>query len=235
MLTVENLSVRYGSVNAVRDLTLTCSPGEVVALLGPNGAGKSTTLLAIAGALDAGSMSGAVSFAGQLLRGRTPEHISALGVALVPERRRIFASLSVRENLLVGASSWAGLREAERETGRVLERFPALATMKGRQAGLLSGGQQQQLAIARALMARPKILLLDEPSLGLAPQVVEDVFRIIDSLRDDGLGVLLVEQQVVQATELADRAYVMRKGVIEGQADRSRLDALVSHYLGVVN
>lgn len=230
MLVIEDLHVRYGKVPAVRGVSLSCRPGELVALLGSNGAGKSSTLLGIAGALDRGAVSGATSLDGVALSGRSPEEISRAGVVLVPERRRIFASLTVRENLLVGASGWASRREAEAETSDIFDRFPTLATMRDRSGGLLSGGQQQLLAIGRALMGRPKVLLLDEPSLGLAPATVGLVFAAINALRTDGLGVLLVEQNVRQARGIADRSLVMRKGKIEDNAEG--LESLVSSYLG---
>jgi branched-chain amino acid transport system ATP-binding protein len=232
LLTVEDLCVTYGRVAAVRGVSLSCAAGEVVALLGSNGAGKSSTLLGIAGALERATVTGAVSLEGRALQGRPPEQIARSGLALVPERRRIFASLTVRENLLLGASSWAKRAVAAREAGLVLQRFDVLASMCERPAGLLSGGQQQQLAIARALMSRPRMMLLDEPSLGLAPELVKAVFSIISGLRDDGIGVLLVEQNAAQAIRLADRTLVMRKGVIEGTADSHDSELVMSSYFG---
>jgi branched-chain amino acid transport system ATP-binding protein len=232
LLTVDDLHVTYGRVAAVRGVSLTCAAGEVVALLGPNGAGKSSTLLGIAGALERATVSGGVSLEGRALQGRPPEEIARAGLALVPERRRIFASLTVRENLLLGASTWAKRASAEREAVLVLQRFDALAAMCERPAGLLSGGQQQQLAIARALMSRPRMMLLDEPSLGLAPELVKTVFSIIAGLCDDGIGVLLVEQNAAQAISVANRTLVMRKGLID-QSDPSRdADLLMASYLG---
>jgi branched-chain amino acid transport system ATP-binding protein len=235
LLAVEDLHVRYGRVAAVRGVSLSCPAGEVVALLGPNGAGKSSTLLAIAGGLGRATVTGAISLDGRQLRGRPPEQIARAGLVLVPERRRIFASLTVRENLLLGGSAWAKRGEADREATLVLDRFGALANMRDRQAGLLSGGQQQQLAIARALMARPRMMLLDEPSLGLAPELVKTVLSIVSALRDDGIGVLLVEQNAAQAIKLADRALVMRKGRIEGNAESHESELLMSSYFGAVS
>lgn len=235
-LEIEGLSVRYGSVDAVRNVSLRCVSGNVVALLGPNGAGKSSTLLGISGSLPVGTVRGKVRIDEQRLDRCSPEVVSRAGVVLVPEGRRIFGSLSVTENLLIGASAWAhgwsGRRDAVTETRRVFERFPALAAARNRAGGLLSGGQQQQLAIARALMARPRFLLLDEPSLGLSPNVIAVILDIVRELRASGMGVILVEQQVVQAMEVSDRAYIMRKGQIEGQADSQDSEMLIRSYLG---
>ena len=230
MLAVEGLHVRYGKVAAVRGVSLTCGPGELVALLGPNGAGKSSTLLGIAGGLPRGAVTGAVSMDGRPLQGLAPEDVSRSGIVLVPERRRIFASLTVRENLMVGASAWAGRREAASHAAQVMQQFPMLASMARRQGGLLSGGQQQLLAIARALMAKPRVLLLDEPSIGLAREMVNTVFEAIRKLRDDGLAIVLVEQNVANAIALADRALLLRKGLIEGVAQTGAEHVLSSYF-----
>jgi branched-chain amino acid transport system ATP-binding protein len=231
LLAVEDLHVRYGKVAAVRGVSLECRPGEIVALLGSNGAGKSSTLLAIAGGLDRAAVQGAVSLDGLQLHGLPAEEVNRRGVVLVPERRRIFASLTVRENLLVGASGWARRREAEHEAIAVLERLPLLAPLRDRQGGLLSGGQQQLLAIGRGLMARPKALLLDEPSIGLAPEGIRTVFAAIRELRAQRIAILLVEQNVRQAIEMADHAFLLRKGQLEGRAGQDR-DLVLSSYLG---
>jgi branched-chain amino acid transport system ATP-binding protein len=231
LLAVEDLHVRYGKVAAVRGVSLSCEPGELVALLGPNGAGKSSTLLGIAGGLERGAMTGAVSLDGRALQGLAPEDVSRAGVVLVPERRRIFASLTVRENLIVGASAWAGRGQAVAHAAEVLGQFPMLASMAERQGGLLSGGQQQVLAIARALMAKPRVLLLDEPSIGLAREMVNTVFETIRRLRDEGLAIVLVEQNVANAIELADRALLLRKGRLEGEA-QTGAEHVLSSYLG---
>jgi branched-chain amino acid transport system ATP-binding protein len=231
LLAVEDLHVRYGKVPAVRGVSLECRPGEIVALLGPNGAGKSSTLLAIAGGLDRAAFGGRVTLDGAALDGRPAEDVNRRGVVLVPERRRIFASLTVRENLLVGASGWAGRREAEDEARTVLERLPLLAPLRDRQGGLLSGGQQQLLAIGRGLMARPKALLLDEPSIGLAPEAIRTVFGAIRELREQRIAILLVEQNARQAIEMADHAFLLRKGQLEGRAGQDR-DLVLSSYLG---
>jgi branched-chain amino acid transport system ATP-binding protein len=231
LLAVEDLHVRYGKVAAVRGVSLHCKPGEVVALLGPNGAGKSSALLGIAGGLDRSAVQGTATFGGRVLHGRRAEDVAREGVVLVPERRRIFGSLTVRENLLVGASSWASRREAERQATAVLGRFPILAPLRDHKGGLLSGGQQQLLAIARAVMAKPKALLLDEPSIGLAPATVRAVFATIAELRDEGIAILLVEQNVRLALEMADHAFLLRKGRIDGRADGDG-DLVLSSYLG---
>lgn len=231
MLAVEDLHVRYGKVTAVRGVSLECRPGEIVALLGPNGAGKSSTLLAIAGGLDRAALAGRVTLDGVALHGRPAEEVNRHGVVLVPERRRIFASMTVRENLLVGASGWAGRRQAEAEAVTVLERLPLLAPLRDRQGGLLSGGQQQLLAIGRGLMARPKALLLDEPSIGLAPEAIRTVFGAVRQLRAQQIAILLVEQNVRQALEMADHAFLLRKGQLEGRAGHDR-DLVLSSYLG---
>jgi len=231
LLAVEDLRVRYGKVAAVRGVSLTCGAGELVALLGPNGAGKSSTLLGIAGGLESGTVSGVVSLDDHPLQGLTPEDVSRAGVVLVPERRRIFASLTVRENLMVGASAWASRRQATAHAEQVIQQFPMLASMAHRHGGLLSGGQQQLLAIARALMAKPRVLLLDEPSIGLAREMVNTVFETIRRLRDDGLAIVLVEQNVANAIALADRALLLRKGLIEGVA-QSGADQVLSSYFG---
>jgi branched-chain amino acid transport system ATP-binding protein len=230
LLAVEDLHVRYGKVAAVRGLSLECGSGELVALLGPNGAGKSSTLLGIAGGLESGLATGVVSLDGRSLQGLASEDISRSGVVLVPERRRIFASLTVRENLMVGASAWANRRQATAHAAQIMEQFPMLASMADRQGGLLSGGQQQLLAIARALMAKPKVLLLDEPSIGLAREMVNTVFETIRRLRDDGLAIVLVEQNIANAIALADRALLLRKGVLEGVAQTGAEQVLSSYF-----
>ena len=210
LLSVNNLQVSYDGIRAVRDVSLSLGDGEVVALLGPNGAGKSSTLLAIMGL--APCIDGEVLFRGQSLPGVT-EDIVRLGVTLVPEGRRIFAELTVSENLVLGASV---RNESERQVDmeRVLELFPILRERFHAHAGVLSGGEQQQLAIARALMSRPQVLLLDEPSLGLAPKLTEQILDMVGRLRDDGISILMVEQNVSASLARADRVYVLASGRI---------------------
>jgi branched-chain amino acid transport system ATP-binding protein len=208
MLEVERLGVRYGGVAAVRDVSFEVARGEIVGLIGPNGAGKSSTLHAIVGLV--APHDGDVRLAGRSLRGRAPEAIARSGIALVPEGRRIFAELSVEENLRLGL---AGRRRAGAGgLEQVYDLFPVVRDFRRRSAGALSGGQQQQLAIARALVAEPDVLLLDEPSLGLAPAIVDTVFETLASIRERGLTVLLVEQRAQRTVALADRTYVLSSG-----------------------
>ena len=230
-LAVEELSVRYGAVEAVRGLSLEVKPGEIVGLIGPNGAGKSSTLHAIMGA--APVTGGDVRLDGRSLVGRPPEDVARRGIALVPEGRRIFGELTVEENLRLGL---AGRRRGRNGGGlsRAYDLFPVLREFRSRQAGVLSGGQQQQLAIGRALAADPDVLLLDEPSLGLAPKIVDVVFEALTQIRDSGLGVLLVEQRAQRTVALADRSYVLANGELRltlGPKDAGDTDRLVAAYL----
>ena len=210
LLRVDGLEVRYGGVVAVRDLSFSVGLGEVVGIVGPNGAGKSTTLHAIMGVVPL--TGGNVSFRARKISGMKPETIARLGVALVPEGRHIFPHFTVQENLdlgLVGRRTKSGT-SADME--RVLGLFPILRDFRSRQAGALSGGQQQQLAIARALVAGPDLLLLDEPSLGLAPTIVDLVFDTLDEVRGAGVSIVLVEQRAQLAVEFADRTHVLASG-----------------------
>lgn len=234
MLEVENLAVSYGAVQAVRGISLNVGEGELVTLLGANGAGKSSTLMTIAGAHPAAA--GRVNLAGVDVTSASPERMVRLGVATVPETRDVFPDLTVAENLRLGA--FIHRRNAEisnRDRRAMLERFPILGERADQAAGTLSGGEQQMLVIARALMSRPRVLLLDEPSLGLAPVIVDQVFAMIRSLKAEGLTILLVEQNAKKGLAVADRAYVMRLGVIEAEGPaREIADAteLKSLYLG---
>jgi branched-chain amino acid transport system ATP-binding protein len=212
MLAVENLVMRYGAIEAVRGISFEVGQGEIVALLGANGAGKSTTLASIAGLLK--PTSGTIKYDGRPVSGLPPETLSRQGVSLVPEGRRVFASLSVAENLWLGGASHASSEERRARQSVLEDRFPILRERTRQKAGLLSGGEQQMLAIARALMSKPKLLLLDEPSLGLAPQMVERVFDLITSLRDEGITILLVEQNVPMSLAIADRGIVLANGRI---------------------
>ena len=208
MLELDGLDVRYGSVPAVRGLSLEVGKAELVGLIGPNGAGKSTTLHAIMGVIPAAA--GDVRLAGTSLRGRAPEAIARAGIALVPEGRRIFGELTVEENLRLGLS--ARRTDGSEPLATAYDLFPILAEFRAREAGALSGGQQQQLAIGRALVAAPDVLLLDEPSLGLAPQMVDAVFAALTEIRDRGVAILLVEQRAQRTVALADRTYVLANG-----------------------
>jgi branched-chain amino acid transport system ATP-binding protein len=207
VLELENLEVRHGAVQAVRGLSLTVDRGEIVGLIGPNGAGKSSTLQAVMGLVRPAG--GDVRLHGRSLVGRRTEDVARLGVALVPEGRRIFAELTVDENLRLGAAGRPG-----GDLARVYELFPIVQEFRKRHAGALSGGQQQQLAIARALVARPEVLLLDEPSLGLAPQMVDVVFAALQEIRDRGIAILLVEQRAQRTVALADRSHVLSNGAL---------------------
>jgi branched-chain amino acid transport system ATP-binding protein len=234
MLTVEHLSVSYGAVQALRDVSVKVEPGELVAVVGPNGAGKSTLLHAIAGRVRA--RSGTVTFDGTSLLGLASERIVRLGLGLVPEGRHIFETLSVGENLKLGMMASRGRTTAAEVDALVDERFPVLRRFLDTPAGRLSGGEQQQLAIARALAAKPEMLLLDEPSLGLAPIVVDTVFELIEQLPAQGVSVLLVEQNAHRAVSMADRSYVLKSGriVLEGAADElsGSFEEMTSAYLG---
>ncbi|HVR68666.1 MAG TPA: ABC transporter ATP-binding protein [Verrucomicrobiae bacterium] len=233
MLTITGLDVRYGAIQAVRGVDIAVAAGEIVALLGATGAGKSTTLKATVGLVSVAG--GGIAFAGSDIAGWDTEDIVARGMTLVPEGRQVFPSLTVAENLRLGAATRRDSREIERSRQEVLDLFPILAERSGQAAGTLSGGQQQQLAIARALMSSPKLLLLDEPSLGLAPQIVDDIFDLILRLKARGLTILLVEQDAVAALDIADRAYVMTNGriMMSGSAAELRASEEVAYaYLG---
>jgi len=233
LLDVAGLTVAYGAVVAVRDVSLSVARGEIVAALGPNGAGKSTLLRAIAGAQK--PQRGTVTFDGRPLHGLTPEAVVRRGVALVPEGRHVFPNLTVQENLAIGGIARSDRDEMQADAERWLERFPILGDRSGQLAGTLSGGEQQQLAIARALMSRPRMLLLDEPSLGLAPLFVDRIFELVAELRSDGVTVLLVEQNVHRALDVADRAYVLSVGsvVASGATDTLVEGELERSYLGI--
>jgi branched-chain amino acid transport system ATP-binding protein len=210
VLSVDELEVRHGAVHAVRGLSLQVDRGEIVGLIGPNGAGKSSTLHAIMGLIRPAA--GDTRLRGRSIIGRSPEAVARQGMALVPEGRRIFAELSVEENLRLGLAGRRTRADPTADLGRVYELFPIVAEFRKRQAGALSGGQQQQLAIARALVADPEVLLLDEPSLGLAPQMVDLVFDALREIRDRGIAILLVEQRAQRTVALADRSYVLSNG-----------------------
>jgi branched-chain amino acid transport system ATP-binding protein len=219
MLEVRQVCVYYGQALAIESVSITVRPGEVVAVLGTNGAGKSTLVNAIAGVLPV--RTGSIQLDGNELTGRRPHEIVGLGVALVPEGRRLFNQLSVRQNLELGAYSVKERAEVARTLDTVHELFPILADRADQRAGTLSGGQQQMVAIGRALMAKPHYLLFDEPSLGLAPVIVDDIFSLIERVRDLGIAVLLVEQNVGRTLEICHRGYVLSGGqlVLSGTRD----------------
>jgi len=230
-LMLEALDVRYGGVQAVRGLSFEVAPGEIVGLIGANGAGKSSTLHAIMGV--APIVGGDVRLGGESLRGRRPEDIARSGVALVPEGRRIFAELTVEENLRLGLAARRSRGPADGVLKGVYELFPIVEEFRARNAGALSGGQQQQLAIARALVAEPDVLLLDEPSLGLAPAVVDIVFDALVAIRERGLAVLLVEQRAQRTVAAADRSHVLANGELRltlGPESAGDTETLVAAY-----
>jgi branched-chain amino acid transport system ATP-binding protein len=235
LLAVESLLVRYGPIVAVREVSLRVGQGEIVALLGANGAGKSSFLNAVAGLVPAGAGS-RIRFRGEEIQRLAPERIVKLGLALTPEGRRVFPRLTVADNLRLGAVPQSDRASVAAARERVFELFPILSERSAQVAGTLSGGQQQMLAIGRSLMAGPKLLLLDEPSLGLAPILVDQIFELLARLREQGTTILLVEQNVHRALELADRAYVMAGGEIEreGPAAELRASAEIERaYLGI--
>lgn len=232
MLEISNLNVRYGAIQGVRGISLEVKAGEIVALIGANGAGKSTTVRAIAGLLP---FTGDIVYEGQKLRPNTAEKNLRAGIALVPEGRGILGRMSVEENLQMGIYCRSDHAEALADIERMYERFPILRERKGNLASLLSGGEQQMLAIARALLSRPKLLLLDEPSLGLAPKMTSFVFDLITSLRKEGLTVMLVEQKARHTLKIADRAYLLEMGrvVTSGAAAALANDPQISEaFLG---
>ncbi len=233
MLTLKSLQAGYGRLTVLKGISLHVRPGEVVTLIGGNGAGKSTALRAISGLLP--PFRGTVEFSGMNLTGLPPERIVTLGLALVPEGRRVFASLSVTANLELGAFHRRDRKQASRDLAAIQERFPLLKERAAQPAGTLSGGEQQILAICRALMSRPRLLMLDEPSMGLAPLMVNQVYQILQELKDEGTTLLLIEQNARAALKLADRGYVLETGriIMDGAAAELRDDPEVQRaYLG---
>ena len=229
VLALDRLEVRHGTVAAVRDLTLSLDKGEIVGLIGPNGAGKSTTLHAIMGAVP--TYSGDIRLDGRSICKRSPESIAHAGVSLVPEGRRIFAEFTVEENLKLGL---AANRTRNGGLDHAYDLFPVLKEYRRRQAGVLSGGQQQQLAIGRALVAEQEVLLLDEPSLGLAPLAVDSVFEALRGIRERGVTILLVEQRALHTVAFADRTHVLVGGELRLELtpkDAHDTDKIVSAYL----
>jgi branched-chain amino acid transport system ATP-binding protein len=232
ILSIRDLEVAYGGVTAVRGLSLDVESGEIVGLIGPNGAGKSTTLHAVMGLVPA--RAGQIQLGDVSLRGRTPEAIARSGVALVPEGRRLFAELTVEENLRLGLAARSGTVGVEDDLAEIYELFPVCEEFRDRHSGALSGGQQQQLAIARAMISRPSFLLLDEPSLGLAPAIVDRVFASLRTIAERGIGVLLVEQRAQRTVALAARTHVLANGELRltlTPDDAGDTDRMVAAYL----
>jgi branched-chain amino acid transport system ATP-binding protein len=233
MLEVENLEVSYGSLMALHGVSLTIQHGETVALVGPNGAGKSTLLKAIAGLLL--PRAGTIHWEGERVHGEPPESIVERGIALVPEGRHLFGRMTVRENLELGAFTQRAQKERRAQLERVYNIFPHLVERERQLAGLLSGGEQQMLALARALMGVPRLLLLDEPSLGLAPRIVDSIFSVLAELHREGMSLLIVEQNVHAVLKLAQRAYILESGSIVAEGEGPSLlqsDHVRAAYLG---
>ena len=232
LLEVRNLQVNYGPIQAVKGIDLDVEKGKIVALLGANGAGKTTTLRAITGMVKA---YGSVRLGEAEILGQRGYKTARLGVNMSPEGRLIFAGLTVEENLKAGAYCLKNAKQYQQNMDRVQELFPILRERRRQQAGTLSGGEQQMLAIARALMADPKILLLDEPSLGLAPLIIQDIFKTLQAIRAEGTTILMVEQNALATLKIADYGYVMELGKISMHGPASRLirdDRLIEAYLG---
>lgn len=233
LLAVQNLSVHYGVIQALHEISLEIHPGEIVTLIGSNGAGKTTTLGAISGLLNPSN--GSVYFGGQDIKGLPPHERVPKGLVLVPEGRRIFPTMTVAENLDLGAYTRKDKAQMATDLKEVYELFPRLWERRQQAAGTMSGGEQQMLAVGRALMSQPTLLLLDEPSLGLAPLLVKEIFNVVKRIRDRGVTVLLVEQNAHMALEVADRAYVLETGkiVMSGPAKQIAGDPRVkAAYLG---
>lgn len=235
MLRLEDVHAQYGAIVALHGVSIDVREGELVALIGANGAGKSTLLSTIAGVLR--PHQGRIEFRGESLVGLVPERIVRRGLAMVPENREIFPALTVEENLRLGAYIRKDRDEFQADLEHMFALFPILQERFAQRAGTLSGGEQQQLAIARALMSHPDLLMLDEPSLGLAPKIVEQVFELIQHLHEDGMTILLVEQNVSLSLEIADRAYVLNMGAVQAAGTPAELREnvdLASVYLGGV-
>jgi branched-chain amino acid transport system ATP-binding protein len=235
-LGIKNLKVNYGSIEALKGIDISVKEGQIVALLGANGAGKTTTLRKISGILEA--KSGSVQFFGEDITKLPPHKIASKGIIQSPEGRQVFRDLTVEENLMIGAYTIKNKKELKNNFDRVYSYFSVLRERKNQIASTLSGGEQQMLAIGRALMGSPKLLLLDEPSLGLAPLIVKNIFHIIEEIRKDGTTVLIVEQNALQTLKIADYAYVLEVGKVgmEGSAKELRNNSsLIEVYLGGKN
>ncbi|ERK30184.1 ABC transporter ATP-binding protein [Clostridium intestinale] len=232
-LKIKNLTVSYGSIKALKGIDIEVTEGQIVALLGANGAGKTTTLKTLSGLVDAEG--GSIEFYGKNITNLSPEKITSLGIVQSPEGRQIFADITVEENLRIGAFTLKKKKEIEKNFERVYGYFPILKERRKQVAGTLSGGEQQMLAIARALMASPKVLLLDEPSLGLAPLIVKNIFEIVKEINQEGTTVLIIEQNALQTLKIANYAYVLEVGEINISGKASELiqdKRLLDAYLG---
>lgn len=236
LLSVRDLVVHYGGIEAVKGISFEIAQGECVSLIGANGAGKTTTLKAITGTLPAATVQGTITYANQIITALPAFNLPSLGLAMVPEGRGVFARMSIKENLLMGAYTRQDHSEIETDIEKWFTIFPRLKERADQLAGTLSGGEQQMLVMARALMSKPQLLLLDEPSMGLAPIMVERIFEVIKAIAAEGIAILLVEQNVRQALSLTQRAYVMDTGTItlSGMASELLNNPEVIHaYLGV--
>ena len=221
MLELSNVNVYYGPIHAVKNISLSIKEGEIVTLVGANGAGKSTTLKSISGLEK--SKTGEIQFKDKRIHSLTPTNIVKLGISYVPEGRRIFSKMSVMENLEMGAYTRKDKKGVKEDFEKIFTLFPRLKERKDQLAGTLSGGEQQMLAIGRGLMSRPKLLLLDEPSMGLAPIIVKEIFSIIEDINKDGISILLVEQNANMALRVSDRAYIIKNGEIEIEGNSKEL------------
>lgn len=233
LLEVRNLQTSYGAIKALRGVSFKVEQGQVVSLIGANGAGKSTTLNTISGVLQ--PQQGQIIFDGTDISGWRPDRITGMGLIQVPEGRQIIATMSVLENLLIGAYRRHDQAAIEQDLDDIFQRFPRLKERRTQKAGSLSGGEQQMLAVGRALMARPRLLMLDEPSMGLAPLLVNEVFRLIETIKAQGIPILLVEQNARKALQIANYVYVLERGTVahEGPAESLREDpSVVAAYLG---
>jgi len=233
LLTVNDVATAYGNIEALKGVSLAAADGDITCLLGPNGAGKTTLMMTIAGVLK--PRRGSITLRGEEIAGRAPRHIVERGIALVPENRLVFADMTVEENLRAGAFARKDAAGVEVDVEAMFSRFPVLRERSTQNAGTLSGGEQQMLAISRALMARPKLLLMDEPSLGLAPLIVADIFRIIRELNGDGTTIFLVEQNAHMALQVADHFYLIEQGrvVFDGNPGEMEEEEVIKRaYLG---
>lgn len=233
LLELERVEARYGPVSVVRGVSLAVCPGEIIGLIGPNGAGKTTTLLAVMGVVPC--VGGDVRFGGESIKGWPPERIVSRGIGLVPEGRHIFANLTVAENLRLGLAGRSSSDGLDDDLAWIHTLFPVVAEFRDRPAGALSGGQQQQLAIARALIASPRVLLLDEPSLGLAPTVIDTVLGALTQIRERGVAILLVEQRAQLIAGFADRTHVLGNGELRmtlTPREAQDTDRMIAAYLG---
>lgn len=233
MLELKNVNVHYGAIHALQGINVNVNQGEIVTLIGANGAGKSTTLKAISGVLN--PTSGEILFEGNDIAKMKSHNLVSLGIAHVPEGRRVFSKMSVMENLEMGAYSRKDKNQIRKDYKKIFDMFPRIYERRNQMAGTLSGGEQQMLAMGRALMSKPRLLLLDEPSMGLAPLIVKQIFSIIEDINKSGTTILLVEQNATMALKVADRAYVIQHGIIEMEGSAEKLlndESVKNAYLG---